>query len=629
MWISKKDEWNPRHTLLSKYFLERIIQLVDYNEIISNRHNTVNGPIIIAEIIELCKSVLLRQKSVNRLKSILKEALEEKISSSLVQDVVFKSDFSDIIQFYKTFPVDSLQNGKRVNEKAIKDLSIKSRVFLRRLETFYFQILQKHILSLDEDPKVFKRNADQLDQLLNCLIPYLLYNGYSATSISEVAIKLIGNPRKNPLERFFSMFNFQKRPFTFLINIGDNENEYNVFLNQLKKHQTSFEFMETTDIKRSIFFKEVEYDPTDKFIRIEEDALDPHSYLTTLYDDCLKYTVIGQDRISLQFYTIFFKYAYWKGADSYKYHPIYVNLDPINTLNRKSTLRTSLATLSKIYNFKFDKTTELPYLEGIEQSVYFYNLALGSKSIENSMSLLWTALESLIPYHPKGNDIDNIQHFVSYFLSVGGIGRQLNSFVYRFRNTNHINERCLTDLGTTGYAHLYSEKGLLQWMDWITMIPAEVKDDPFEKMNDTSVLLCYQYCQLNEKWGGIAQKDGSIVNGKVSHWLSRIEKSQLAIKYQLDRIYSHRNQIVHSGTFINEYSNMWSHLEWYVGKLITYCYLYHYNTGDSSFSKKEVFLALEGEVEHIKNVLQKNKDKDIIAVKDLYPTIFRPIWQFF
>lgn len=631
MWISKKDEWHVRHSSLSKFFIERIIQMVDYDENISNKHRTVNGLIMIDEIIELCKSILLRQKSVNRLKSILTEAIETKISSNITNDYVLKEGgFKDIIKFYRDFELETLQKSGVINEKVIKDLSIKSRVFAKRLETFYFKTLKEHLVGLNEDSKEFRRNATKLDQLLHSLLPYLLYKGYSATSINEVAVKLIKKPGNNPFETFFSLFNLENRDFIFLINIGENPDEYNVFLSQLKKRKLDYVFLETNEINSSLFYNnKVKFEAQDKFIKIEDKALDPHSYLSELYDYTLKHTVLANNRTSLQFYTIFFDFSYWKGGDEQKYQPISVNLDPINTLNRRSTLRDSLKKVSKIYNFKFDETTELPYLPALEQSVYFYNLALGSKSIENSMSLLWTSLESLIPYYPKNSDIDNIQHFVSTFLSIGSIGRQLNSFVTRLRYSNKSSTGHLSEIGTNKFSHIYSEKGLEQWLNWLTKIP-DTESDPFEKMNETSVLLCYQYCNLNEKWGGVQNtEDGSIKRGKISQWVEKIENSKISISHQLDRIYLHRNQIVHSGKFINEYSNMWSHLEWYVGKLITYCYIYHYTTGTTNFTKKEVFLTLEGEVEHIKNLLEANKEKEIHEINNLFPTVFKLLWQHF
>ena len=80
-------------------------------------------------------------------------------------------------------------------------------------------------------------------------------------------------------------------------------------------------------------------------------------------------------------------------------------------------------------------------------------------------------------------------------------------------------------------------------------------------------------------------------------------------------IYLHRNQIVHSGKFINEYSNLCSHLEWYIGKLLSYCVLSYIKLDDKSkFNKAAIFYELEAHSENIKNQLKNNSDKKINAI---------------
>jgi hypothetical protein len=625
MWISKKDEWHERHSLLTKFFIERTIQMIDYDENISNRHRSVNGLMMIDEIIDLCKLILLRQKSVNRLKSILEEASDKRITANIYNDYVLNNGpFKDIIDYYNSFDLNSLTKSGVVNEKVIKDLSIKSQIYSSRLEVYYLKTMKQLASKLNEDDKQFRRNAKILEGILNSLIPYLLYKGYSARSINDLAIKLIKKPENNPILAFFSNFNSIEHNFTFLINIGDIEEEYQVFLNQFKKREISYEILNSRHIDDSIFYKKVNYEPNDLFLKFSDKSIDPHTYLSELYTYSLRNSVLSNNRTSLQFYTIFFEYAYWKSEGVQKYQPININLDPINTLNRKSTLRTSLKKLSKIYHFEFNENTEFPIIEAIEQSVFYYNLALGSKSIENSISLLWTSLESIIPYHPKVSDIENIQHFVSHFLSIGSIGRQLNSFVLRYRFTNKLYKGNFSDLGTSKYANLHTEIGFSQWMNWLINIPETDAKDPFKKLNETSALLCKQYCTINESWGGTKAK-----KAKVSIWCEKIENSKISICHQLDRIYLHRNQIVHSGKFINEYSNMWYHLEWYVGKLLTYCFVYHYLNGTNNKSKKEIFFDLEADVDHITQILKSNSDKEISQIEEFYPTIFKPIWQSF
>lgn len=107
---------------------------------------------------------------------------------------------------------------------------------------------------------------------------------------------------------------------------------------------------------------------------------------------------------------------------------------------KKSTLLETLDTTKRSYEFEFNIEDGIPYIQEIRDSLYYYNLALGSKSIENSLSLLWTSLETLLPYRLMNNDIENVQYFVSKSLSIGAIGREVTSFASRFINTNRANE---------------------------------------------------------------------------------------------------------------------------------------------------------------------------------------------
>jgi len=88
MLISKIDKWHSTHTSISKYFIERLFQLTDYNEIISNRHRTTNGYVLISEIIEAVRLTLNKQKTIHRLESILEEATCSKLGSSIVNDCI-------------------------------------------------------------------------------------------------------------------------------------------------------------------------------------------------------------------------------------------------------------------------------------------------------------------------------------------------------------------------------------------------------------------------------------------------------------------------------------------------------------------------------------------------------------
>jgi hypothetical protein len=56
-----ESNWNYTHTDLSKYFIEKIKQRVDHQEIISKKHRTTNGFTLIYEIREVSRQSIKEQ----------------------------------------------------------------------------------------------------------------------------------------------------------------------------------------------------------------------------------------------------------------------------------------------------------------------------------------------------------------------------------------------------------------------------------------------------------------------------------------------------------------------------------------------------------------------------------------
>lgn len=631
MWVSKADKWGPNHSKLSKYFLERLIQQLDGGELITNKHRTTNGVIIVHEIMDLSRATLARQKSINRLKNVLYEGLDKGIPSNIVNDIILRKHFSDIVEYYRTFNIETLTTNGRNNEKVIKELQLKSKIFFTRLKNYYFDFIKEEFLKLDQDPSKFGRNVFVLDRLLNALIPLLLFNGYSASTITSIAMGLIRTDGSDSIRNLLKYFVGKFKIYEFIINLGPEGEETKSFVDLLEK--AKYDVMKQTpeDISSQEFKGSFASKEGDVVIKITHEYFDPHTFITSIYNHSLKIHLLKKHRITLQFYTNFFNAVYWREQNQTpkKYKSINVFIDPLNTPRRNSTLLMTLEKCAKNYGYEFTSESDLPVINQIAPAVYYYNLALGSKSIENSMSLLWTALETLVPYHLHNNDIDNVQHFVSKFLSIGSFGRQLNSFVLRFIQTNSVNDNKLSAVGTIRFENPYSTEGMTDWTTWLTTNLFEPGDagDPFSTLESVSNLLCKQYCDLNETWGGKIVGGVASKRGISKLWTERINSSELSIKYQLDRIYLHRNQIVHTGKMYSEYSNLWSHLEWYVGKLLSYCMIYYLVNG--RFNKQAAFNELEGDVQQITLILKENENRELYLMKEYYPILFKHVWQTF
>ncbi|MBS2214033.1 hypothetical protein KEM09_21675 [Carboxylicivirga mesophila] len=619
MWIAKKDEWNTSHTDLSKYFIERIKQRVDYEEIISNRHRTTNGYTLIHEITEVATLTQKRIKSVHRLISLLNESINETLSSSIVNDFILQTYHSDIIDYYKSITPNKLKD----NGGELSVLINKTKIFELRIRHEYYSNILLELNKVDFDSNEFNRNATIIDSIIDCLVPYLIHRGYSATSISDIAFRCIknSNGNKSP-KRIVKKFSSKPTDYCFLLKIKSGQDEIESVLSYLKLRKVFYEVVTKEQISDFLFDDfVVSEDETLYFIK--HTTLDPHNYLRNIYEIGLKNYVAKKDRLSLQFFTNFFDSVHWKfDTQSSKFQKSNITIDPINVVKRKSTLTSTLETIKRSYEFDFNITDGIPIIEEIRDSLYYYNLAIGSKSIENSLSLLWTSLETLLPYRMKNNDIENVQYFVSKCLAIGAIGREVTSFISRYVNTDWINDSSLSDIGMyTSYIN-YKADGISKWVDWLGTSFTD-ENDPFDKLKENSNLLCKAFCFLNDAYTG--KNDV-----KVNYWLDKVKSSEQSIKYQLDRIYLHRNQIVHSGKFINEYSNLWHHLEWYVGKLLSFCIIsFLKDEHKTEFNKEMIFMQLEADTDALINLLEVHKDKRINEIGFLYPQITKNSWQFF
>ncbi len=620
MWIANKNDWNNSHTALSKYFIEKIKQQVDFQETISNQHKSTNGFTLIKEIIDVSQLAIKREKSINRLISLVNEAKSNLLSSSITNDYILNKYYTDIVDYYLNVNTNRLKE----NQKNVVDLLNKSTINYKRLEENYYKDLLNELDYIDFNSTEFIRNSNKIDKIISSAVPYLLHKGYSVTSISDISYRWISKPNgEQSAKRIFNNFKNFKIPFEFIIKTVSEGIEVKTICEYLDKKGVNYNIIDNYDSISSKFLTNI-HSQGAIYIQILHSTIDPHNYLRNLYEISLRKYVISKSRQDLTPLNDFFERVYWRFStqSNHKFEKSNFNLDPLNVSKRKCTLTETVSKLARAQGFEFDDNSEIPFIKEISDSIYYYNLAIGSKSIENSMSLLWTSLEILLPYRFKENDITNVQYFVSKSLSIGAVGREFFSFVRRYCDSNWINSGSLDDIGIhTSYIN-YDENALMVYFNFLAK-KYNSETDPFETLVKCSQLLACNFCQINDIY---TSKNGETVD----YWLRKINNSEQSISYQLDRIYLHRNQIVHSGKFVNEYSNLWNHLEWYVGKLLSYCVIEYLKMDEKEkFNKKEIFINLEAYIDNIKNLMVINKDKKIMDSSNLAREVLKPVWQFF
>lgn len=610
MWVTKSSTWNSKSTKLEKFFIERIIQRCDYDEAISKKHRTINGYTQLQELIRLAELSKKRIRTLRTLITIIKESKSENIKQNIVNDIIIDKYFNDLKRYLKNLDEDEVFKNDSLDKIEVFLHNLKKHSL--QLEKYYHSNIIVELKAIDFKEKVkIERFISRLSDLVDIIIPSLLYKGYSISSLNEVLRRWVEAKIHVDLSKFLDFFNHSNDYYEIIIYLGTSPPE----IADLKK--VIYE-KGIGDIRKAIEFSDDFspariFGPRDELIYFSCYTKDPVSFVRNQYDELLKNIVIYRDRKSLSLFTNFFKNSFWrKNGSSHKYFKnVIINSDPISVVSRKSTLFLSLIDNKDI---KFDNETSLDFLknEQLKKSIYYYNLALGSKSIENSLSLLWTSIECILPYRIYKSDIENVRNIFSKTFSFGSYTRDIQYLIKRITVVNNVNKGCFNSIGVNSLPKNSTGDDLFIWVDWLKTDSI----NKFKHFNEISVLLAYEYFQTIKP----------LEDGNLEFILNRINASKKSIGYQLQRIYLHRNQIVHSGDYINEYTNLWLHLEWYIGK-----FLYHIVTETEITGKYEniesLFTDLESDYEYCCSYIEKNKHKLCKDSDKIINLILKIDWQ--
>lgn len=613
MWTSNQNKWPKRQTQLEKFMIERIIQRCDTDEVISEKHRTTNGYTIVVELIKLCELTEKKSRTIKTLQTLINEAVEKGLGQNISSDLIIDKYFIDLKNFLLTYDSSQLGTATEVKLNELRQFKHRLQLHFHQLELEYFNALQREILGINFKVTVkgFNIQAKLLTQYIDLLITFLVFKGYSISSFFEVITRWLDDGYRITPKRILKNFDFSSKQIYFIHRFTGKEVQIvNDFIRILKEKYRFNVSVSFPDGISEFDVSHLRLSPDDTIVYYKKGVLDPHTFIRTLYDDILKDIVALKNRSSLSKFNHFFQYTYWrfskKGEKYFKQAKLYS--DPINVNSRKNTLLITLQRCNKFYNLKHLDKGYLPLVENkqLNSAIFFYNLALGSKSIENSLSLLWTSLESLLPYRKAQSDIESIQYFVSSSLAIGSTSRSLQVFAKRFNETN----RNII----LGKSNLFEWQSIAINDDELLSFFRKLKStndltgiENVKQLKKQSNLLAYQYSILGE----------ALSSKKLNFLQSRIEKSKKSIIYQLQRIYLHRNQIVHSGEMVNEYTNLWIHLEWYIGKLLFYA-VKEIEIQKKSSSLEECFLRLDAESNYLQTYLKLNSETEI---KKLSPRI--------
>lgn len=530
MKIFSKHQWHDSHTDLSKYFLRRFAQLVDTDEVISNRHPTTNGLILFEELYDIVTLCLRRWKNRFRLRALLMECADRSVKTSIVNDPILTKYFRPGVEDAKDW------SKKELSPELAAEVQRNSLKHVMAVRPEYVDRIRSEFDSIDLSSNNFDTFSRKIDNLLIALIPQLLYEGHSVGFL-QLAPSNLGRSRLEGLiERLFGYFSLTE------------DRTYNCFVTEDVRLDP--QLLDLLQADRKTLTAEVLWE--------NQELLDGYAFVASGKDpfSAVRNTTIQAFRkLSLRkpdtdsnTLTPFWTTSYYEGrGDKYAKYNFIENSDPIISPLRANTLKN---TLDKLEN-ELD-AVPADILEKLEEPLYFYNLARAVPSVENSYILLWTALEALMGLRTDQPDIEIVQTNVAQSVALGSVGRRVNSTVQRLRTLGRANDWPYLGPG----ASEYDRTGLCDWIVWLTdRSTQDTQDDPFCILKEDP-LLCKQYRYINENWKNLSVLHDIIV------------ASERNLRYQLDRVYLTRNTIIHSGHFGHTGTYLWIHLEWYVGKLL-------------------------------------------------------------
>lgn len=610
MWVPKSSSWNSSTTILEKFFIEKIIQRCDYDEAISKKHRTINGFTQLKELIRLAELSKKRIRTLRTLIILIKESKSEFIKQNIVNDEIIGKYFVDLKNYILEFNEDnSFKNDSLDN---IDSLLHKLRKFEIQLENYYLQyvITEFKNINFSEKDKL-ERTVEIITNLVDIILPYLFYKGYSISTLNEVIRNWIITREHINLDKFLEFFNNEEAFYELIVLIGNNQSDNTEIKNIIYKKGIG-------DIEKASkfdgeFIKPKIFETGDELISYQIVTKDPVSFIRNEYDSLLKDMVVSKDRKSLNLFTDFFENSYWrKNNSSHTYFKnIVISGDPISITSRKSTLFLSLINNRDI-SFSDDSPLDFIKNHQVKKALYYYNLALGSKSIENSLSLMWTSIETILPYRHHKADIENIRELFGKTFSFGALTRDIQYLINRIIVVSTVNNGCFNKIGVKSLPKYCVGEDLIRCIEWL-------KKDPvikFNKFNKVSPLLATEYMKTVRP----------LIDGDLNLIFNRINESKSSIEFQIQRIYLHRNQIVHSGDYINEYTNLWIHLEWYIGKFL-YFIILETEMNSNFKSIEDLFINLESNFEYAYSYIEKNPTKLCTNSSKVLEMLYEVNWQ--
>lgn len=403
----------------------------------------------------------------------------------------------------------------------------------RDLSDEYYTRAVDELKSIDWHSTHFNRLARQSERLLECLVSQLIHKGYSLFFLNGVASEMAEASLEsflNPLDQLATVSGDTQYLVAFNGKPSDDETH---LLQALKA--TKWKWRDQTGKGKF-------------FLTFAADGRDPTAAVSGALRKAFRHHHVRQNGIPSRTLEVFSQKLMWgERADG----PVYQQDDRFAGDPRFVSYRSN--TVARILAAGQTSIASLDdfVVQCVEDALYLYNQALFVPSLENSYTLLWTALEVMAEFKQKNTVMGNVASLVSAVAGLGAFGRRVYSLA---RLCEHYGL-----ILAVGNALRPVEPSETSLSSWATAFCADSTVDgwvdPYDKLV-TSPLCSFQYCRLNQQY-----KTWSNVQ-------DRMRRSRSTASQQIERLYIARNAMVHGGRFDEHSEDLWIHLECYVGSLI-------------------------------------------------------------
>lgn len=498
------------------YFLQRIVEMLDYHTIDIYRAPLMNTPRLINEYLRIANGAA---------KAFHLEEVFHEFKVTFASDVVIQFKWGE----ERVQQILNKLNREEQNRK------VTMEYLSHAIGTYYLAWVKEYVRHI----VVQNNKKDRIEQAIRCLIPEILKCGYSREEIFYSARELLSDESdpSTALNAFLDRFDCHKRKFAVYFQLS----------------QRLLQFKETLEARLGVTFEDDgcfnKLDAREKYCIGKLDkvkALDAVNAANQAIEILELFTAFYQ---YFGDYSMPLVYKYFLVvAEDGKERTIMVNRGKFTSVEDENPPQ--MAEIAEMVITRLMSSARCS-ISKLKQITDLHNRAISNNGLENGFLNLWSIMEMICVSDPEKSKIDQVTH-----VSVPVLKRDYLPCVFR-----DIGDNLKRIIGEEQFEELLSEieeEGTTNFKTACFVILPKYSD----KL-DTFVDCLVQYPVLRSR---LLNLHDTCTQRK--DLLNLIERYGQRVSWHLYRIYRARNIITHAGKRPNDLKDLGEHLHSYVDSMV-------------------------------------------------------------